>query len=85
MAKQPDPIPPEGTPLPLTEGFLTAKEAAERMGLSVETVRPMCKDGSLSGAVRKQGRWYAPLSEVEAWTRAIRETVKLQRWHDTRI
>ena len=47
MAKQPDPIPPEGTPPPLTEGFLTAKEAAERMGLSVETVRAMCNDGSL--------------------------------------
>ena len=86
MATQPDPIPPEGTPPPLTEGFLTAKEAAERMGLSVETVRAMCNDGSLSGAVRKQGRWYVPLSTVEAWgSKTARGTVKLRRWYGSRI
>ena len=65
--EQPDPIPPEGTPPPLTEGYLTAKEAAERMGLSVEAVRAMCNDGSLSDAVRKHGRWHVPPDTVEAW------------------
>ena len=68
MAKQPAPIPPEGTP-PLTEGYLTAKEAAERMGLSVETVRAMCGDGVLPGATRnhEKGSWRIPVDAVEAW------------------
>ena len=72
MPKQRDPIPPGRTPLPLTEGFLTAKEAAERMDLSVEPVRAMCSDGTLSGAMRKQGRWYVPLNAVEGWSRRQR-------------
>ena len=67
--KQPDPFQSDETLPPPTEGYLTTKEAAERMSLSVETVRAMCNDGSLPGAMRKQGRWYVPLNEVEAWRR----------------
>lgn len=63
--KQSTPVPPDGTPS-LTEGYLTARETAERMGLPVEAVRAQCNDGVLSGAVRKQGRWYVPLNTVEA-------------------
>jgi len=69
MSKQPDPNPPEGTPSPLTEGCLTAKEAAERMGVSVATVRAMCNDGVLVGAVRTDGRWSIPPDAVGAWQR----------------
>jgi excisionase family DNA binding protein len=69
MASQPDPIPPEGTPPPLTEGFLTAKEAAKRMGLSVETMRAMCSDDVLPGAVRDRdnGPWRVPADDIETW------------------
>ena len=69
MAKQPDPIPPEGTPPPSTEGYLTAKKASERMGLSVETVRAMCNDRALPDAVLEYGRWHVPSDAVEAWLR----------------
>ena len=71
MATQPAPILPEETPPPLTEGYLTTQETAERMDLSVETVRTMCSDGKLSGAMHKQDRWYVPLNAVEAWSRKL--------------
>ena len=64
--KQPPPAPPEGAPS-LTEEYLTTKAAAERLGLSVEAVRAMCKGGSLSGAVRQRGHWHIPSDTVEAW------------------
>jgi len=70
MAAKPDLVPPAGTPSPLAEGYLTVKQTAERMGLPVEAVRALCKDGSLSGAERRQGCWYIPLSAIEAWRQA---------------
>ena len=67
--KKPDPIPPEGAPPPLAEGYLTAKDAAERMGLSMETVRAMCKDGILTGTVQEHenGPWRIPKDAVDSW------------------
>ncbi len=69
MSTQLGAVPPEGTPSLPTEGYLTAREAAEHLSLSAETVRAMCNDGALAGAVRKHGRWSIPPDAVEAWSR----------------
>lgn len=48
---------------------LTAKEAADRMGVHVNTVRAMVEDGRLNGykTSGENGHWRIPWSEVEAF------------------
>ena len=43
--------------------YLTAAELAEKLGLSVETVRRDCRDGFHPGAVKISGKWMIPYEE----------------------
>jgi len=58
----------------LVAASLTATEAAQRIGLSVEIVRTMCRAGTLTGAYRdkRSGRWRIPQDAVEAWINSNR-------------
>jgi excisionase family DNA binding protein len=49
--------------------YLNTSEAAQRMGVSVETVRNLCNDGQLPGAFQEyeNGPWRIPVADVEAW------------------
>src|SRR5574337_1268361 len=50
-------------------GYLTVKEAAQRMKVSAETVRELCRQGHLAGATqqRSNGPWQIPEAVVESW------------------
>lgn len=50
-----------------TREYLNTKQAAQRMGLSVETVRAMCNDGVLDGAERSGRDWRIPSDAVVRW------------------
>jgi excisionase family DNA binding protein len=51
----------------LSERWLSAEEAAERLGVSVGWVRRLCKEGKLPGATRDEGaQWRIPENAVEA-------------------
>lgn len=43
--------------------YLTAAELAEKLGLTVETVRKDCRDGFHPGAVKVDGKWQIPYEE----------------------
>lgn len=42
---------------------LTAEAYAERMGVSVKTVRDRCSRGFYQGAFKEGRRWYIPIEE----------------------
>ncbi len=49
--------------------YLTTSEAAQVMGLDVDLVRKMCRQGELKDAFRKvgQGTWLIPENTVRGW------------------
>jgi excisionase family DNA binding protein len=61
---------------PDLQGYLTVNQAAERMGLSAETVRGLCRDGVLPDAVqeRANGPWRIPMDAVKTWLQQKRST-----------
>lgn len=44
----------------MTERFFTIKEAAERMGYSVQHIYRLCNEQKLPGAVKKNSKWLIP-------------------------
>jgi len=60
----------------MSNEWLTPQQAAERLGYSVETVRAMLRDKSLSGR-KVKGRWQVKAAEVEQiW--AVKNSVPFQ-------
>lgn len=48
------------------EGFVTCEEAAEMLGIAVDSARKACRTGRWRGTARKvRGRWMLPVEEVE--------------------
>ena len=49
--------------------YLTTSQAAERMGVTVETVRQLCNEQLLKGAYqeRDNGPWRVPAQSVDSW------------------
>lgn len=50
--------------------YISAKEAAEKMGVTARWVQRLCKDGKVEGAIRfgAQEIWLVPLKWVNAQT-----------------
>jgi excisionase family DNA binding protein len=49
--------------------YLSTTQAAEKMNITAEKVRALCRDGELSGAMREStnGQWRIPVKAVEKW------------------
>ena len=47
--------------------FISAKEAADRIGVTVRWIQQLCKDGKVKGAQRfgTQDMWLVPIKWVE--------------------
>jgi tetratricopeptide (TPR) repeat protein len=59
---------PEGTTSPANESYLTARQTAERLGVSVDVVRRLCKKGEFAGALKNDvGSWQVPIDAVNGW------------------
>ena len=56
--------------------YLTASQAAERMGITVETVRQLCIQQRLKGAYQEHdnGPWRIPTQSVETWLQQQNQT-----------
>lgn len=50
------------------KGYMTTREAADRLGLSLRRVQGLCRQGHFPGAVRNGGRWYLPAGAVQKST-----------------
>ncbi len=46
-------------------GYISAKEAAERWDVTVRMVQRMCVDGRITGATRFAGSWAIPENTVK--------------------
>lgn len=44
----------------MIEGYVTAKELAEKWGLTTRTIQVMCSDGRIKGAVKFGRDWAIP-------------------------
>lgn len=51
--------------------MLTAEAYAERMGVSVKTVRERCARGFYEGAFKEGRRWYIPIEERQQTAQEI--------------
>ena len=43
--------------------YVNVSEAASKMGVSVRRVQQMCKNGEISGAIKKGRSWLIPADE----------------------
>ena len=66
------------------QGYLTIKEAAERLGISERTVRRRIKEGSLSAELRlgQYGQQYFIKADVIETAQAITDVVEVKKVHD---
>jgi excisionase family DNA binding protein len=53
----------------LYQQIFNGTQAAEKMNITAEKVRALCRDGELSGAMREStnGQWRIPVKAVEKW------------------
>jgi len=70
-------------------GYYTTTEAAQKLGVSIDTVKRMCNDGRLEGVVKFAGRYVIPAAEVEKYLVPVEqaaevEAAALARWSDHR-
>lgn len=56
--------------------YISAKEAATKIGVTVRWIQQLCKDGKVEGAKRfgTQDIWLVPIKWVEARLAAEKET-----------
>jgi len=53
------------------EGYLTAKQAAEKAGVSDAWIRELCGQGRFPGAIQPGRDWFIPTSDIELWLTTI--------------
>ena len=51
----------------MLNGFLTVKEAAEKLGLSGQQIRNICIKGQFPGAQKEGATWFIPEESVSSY------------------
>ena len=62
----------------INESYVTPKEFAEFLGISVNEVRAMCREGLIK-AYKRMGKWNIPKSELDYFTTVGKIDLKIKR------
>ena len=73
----------------MINGYCSTTEAAQKLGVSIDTVKRMCNDGRITGAVKLAGRYVIPVAEVEKYLVPVEQAAEVEaaamaRWSDRR-
>lgn len=73
----------------MAEGYYTTTQAAAQLGVSVDTVTRMCRDGRIDGAIKPSTKLLIPIAEVDKYLVPVEqaaavEAAALAYWSDQR-